>query len=122
MHEQLSAIQRTQVGRYRFTETDYAEELVVCRVGDRHGVRELLGRIDAITMTHGHVRICRCCWDLSRSSLRESYKDQHRQQRPRDASSLHLEASRIAYFIASISCCCVTMISCAMRRSRSLRP
>jgi len=60
VHQQLTAIERTQVARRRIAEPDDPEKLVVGRIGDGHRVRELLRGVDTIAMADRHVRIgCR---------------------------------------------------------------
>ncbi len=65
MHEQLSPVEGTQVGRRRVAQADDAQQLVVDRVGNRDGVGELLGRVDAVATADRHVRIGGRAWGLS---------------------------------------------------------
>ena len=65
MHQQLAAIERAEAGRERIAKPDDAEQLVVDRIGDRDGVGELLGGVDAIAMADRNVGVGGRAWDLS---------------------------------------------------------
>lgn len=56
MHQHLAAIKRAEIARLGIAQPDHAQKLVVHGVGDRDGVGELLGGIDAVAMTGGNVR------------------------------------------------------------------
>jgi hypothetical protein len=56
MDQQLSPIKRTEVSWLRFAKPDDTEQFVVHGVGDRHGVGELLRRVDTVAVAHGDVR------------------------------------------------------------------
>src|SRR3546814_10836861 len=57
MHQHLAAIERAEVAGLGIAAPDDAEQLVVGRIGDRNGVGELLGRIDAVVMADRPIRI-----------------------------------------------------------------
>jgi hypothetical protein len=56
VNQQLAPVQRTQVAGRGIAQPDHAEQPVVGRIGDGDGVRELLGRVDAVPVADGHVR------------------------------------------------------------------
>ena len=57
VHEHLPLVERAEIGRLRIAEPDHAEQLVVGGIGDRNGVGELLGGVDAVAMADRDVRI-----------------------------------------------------------------
>jgi hypothetical protein len=56
MHQQLSLVERTEIGGRRVAEGEHADELVIHRIDDRHRVRELVGRIESVPMADGEIR------------------------------------------------------------------
>src|SRR5262245_21638179 len=65
VHQQLTAVKRTEIGGQRIAEPDNAEQFVVEGIGDRYGVRELLRGIHAVAMTDRNVGIGGSARDLS---------------------------------------------------------
>ena len=57
MHQQLTLIEWTEIGRERITKANGANELIVDGIGDGDSVRVLLRRVDAVLMTNGNVGI-----------------------------------------------------------------
>jgi hypothetical protein len=57
MHQHLAPVERAEVAGRWVAQADHAEQLVVHRVGDRHGVGELLGRVDPVPVAHGSVGV-----------------------------------------------------------------
>jgi hypothetical protein len=57
VHQQLAAIERAEARRQWIAQPDDPEQLVVDRIGDRHGIGELLGGVDAIAMADRNVGI-----------------------------------------------------------------
>jgi hypothetical protein len=57
MHQHLSTVERAQIARLGIPEANHSQELVVGRVGDRDGVGELLGGVDAVTVADRNVRV-----------------------------------------------------------------
>ena len=56
----LALVERAEIARLRIAEADDAEQLVVDGIGDRNGVGELLGGIDAVAMADRNIGIgCR---------------------------------------------------------------
>jgi hypothetical protein len=56
MDQQLTAIERAQVGRHWLAETNHAEQPVVGGISDGDRVRKLFGGIHAVAMTHSNGR------------------------------------------------------------------
>ncbi len=57
MHQQLTLVERTEIGRQRITKADGANELVVDGIGDRDSVGVLFGGVDAVLMADGNIGI-----------------------------------------------------------------
>src|SRR5262249_51081996 len=57
MHQNLTAIERTEIPGLRIAETDLSQERVGGRVDHRNGVRELLGCVNAIASTDRNIRV-----------------------------------------------------------------
>ena len=53
--QKLSSVERAEVRWQRIPESNDAEQLVVGRIGDRHRIGELLGRVDAVVVADGDV-------------------------------------------------------------------
>src|SRR6516162_11863236 len=83
VHQQLPSIERAEVSRCRITKANGAEQLVVGRINDRHGVGELIRRIETVAMTYCDVR--RVCG--ARSLSRKRGNDTGQQQRECEAES-----------------------------------
>ena len=50
MDENLTLVERAEIGRLRIAQSDHAEELVIDRIGHRDRVRELLRGVKAVVM------------------------------------------------------------------------
>ena len=70
VHQDLTAVQRAEVLRLRLAQPDDAEQRVVGGVGDRDRVRELLGSIDPVAVTHRDIRGGGRCGGLARERSR----------------------------------------------------
>jgi len=57
MHKQLAVIERAQIAGLGIAEADHAEKRVRDWIGNRYGVRELLGRVDAVAVAQWNIRI-----------------------------------------------------------------
>ena len=56
VNKNLSPVERAEIARLRIAKTDDAEQPVVRRVDDRHGVRELLGGVYAVVVADRDLR------------------------------------------------------------------
>src|SRR6185437_16205284 len=74
VHEHLPAIERTKIAWLRIAETDDSEKPVGSGVGHRYRIRELLGRVDAIAIAYGNLRISGGARSLTGKSRRDSEK------------------------------------------------
>src|SRR6516162_7059554 len=77
MVQQLSAIERAEISRGRIAEANDAEQLVVGRINDRHGVGELVRRVEAVAMTYRDVWRVRGARSLSRKRGSDTEEQQH---------------------------------------------
>src|SRR4029077_19453414 len=98
-----------EIAGRRIPKANHADQPVVRGVGDGHRVRELLRRVHAVALTHGNP--------LAREAVPGREGSCGRKGGDTE-DAFHLRAIRIA----AISCCWVTTISCAMRRSCSFLP
>src|SRR5499433_4341801 len=83
VHQQLPAVERAEISRGRIAEANDAEQLVVGRINDRHGVGELVRRVEAVAMTYRDVWRVRGAWSLSR----KRGSDTGEQQRERETEN-----------------------------------
>ena len=56
MDENLTLVERAEIGRLRIPQLDHAQEIVIDRVRHRDRIRELLRRRDAVVMADRDVR------------------------------------------------------------------
>src|ERR1700689_2176228 len=78
---------------------DGADQRVVGGIGDGHGVRELLRRVDAIAMAYGNIGIGRRRRDLSTPRMRHTTERCRGEQHSEYRDALHITApSQGAWF------------------------
>src|SRR6516162_8205174 len=65
VHQQLPPVERTDISRRRIAKANDPEQLVVDGINDRHGVGELVRRVEAVAMTYRDVWRVRGAWSLS---------------------------------------------------------
>ena len=65
VHQQLPPVERTEISRRRIAKANDPEQLVVDGINDRHGVGELVRRVEAVAMTYRDVWRVRGAWSLS---------------------------------------------------------
>src|SRR5262245_22858056 len=65
VHQQLPPVERTEISRRRIAKANDPEQLVVRGINDRHGVGELVRRVEAVAMTYRDVWRVRGAWSLS---------------------------------------------------------
>ena len=95
MHQQLSTVERTQIPRRRVAQTDDAHERVAGRVSDRDGVRELLGRVDAIAMADRHIGVGARARGLSRPGRLDDRKGCGGQRYAEEEDAFHFGTPRV---------------------------
>src|SRR5258707_3871346 len=66
VHQQLPSIEWAEISRRRVTKANGAEHLIVGRINDRHGVGELVRRVETVAMTYRDVWRVRSAGSLSR--------------------------------------------------------
>jgi hypothetical protein len=81
MHQQLTLIEWTEIGRQWIAKVKGAKQLVVHGIGDGDSVRELLRRADTILMTNGNVGIGSGGRSLSGDSTPRTDKSCREQQK-----------------------------------------
>jgi hypothetical protein len=64
MDQELPSIEWTEVSGCRLAKSDYAQHRVACRIGNRNGIRKLLGCVDSVAMTYRDIRRAHRAWDL----------------------------------------------------------
>src|SRR5262249_572891 len=64
------------ISRRRVPKSNGAEHLVVRRVNDRHGVGELVRRVEAVAMTYRDIWRVRGAWSLSRKRRNDTREQQ----------------------------------------------
>src|SRR5262249_45109925 len=130
VHQQLPPVERAEISRGWIAKTNDAEQLVVDGINDRHGVGELVRRVETVAMAYRDVWRGRGARSLSSKRRNDAGK----QQRECEAQShwvrllrfnsvldggvresrgdyrCDVDASCRERCISSISCCCSTMI------------
>src|ERR1700751_5675544 len=79
----VPAVEGAEISRRRIAKANDAEQLVVGRINDRHGVGELVRRVEAVGMAYRDVRRVRRRRDLAR----KRGSDNAEQQRECEAKS-----------------------------------
>src|SRR5262245_6242288 len=67
VHQQLPPVERTEISRWRIAKANDAEQLVVDGINDRHGIGELVRRVETVAMTNRDVWRVRGARSLSRN-------------------------------------------------------
>src|SRR6201987_4253351 len=83
VHQELPAVERAEISGRRIAKANDAEQLVIGRINDRHGVGELVRRVEAVAMAYRDV------WRVrgARSLSRKRGSDTGEQQRECEAQS-----------------------------------
>src|SRR5262245_20470923 len=103
VHQQLAAIERAETRRQWIAESDHAEQLVVDGIGDRDGVGELLGGVDAIATADRNVGIGGSAWDLSGRGILRANENRRNQEDCQIRDALHVTAPWLDWWADSIS-------------------
>src|SRR5262245_25872210 len=80
VNQQLPSVERAEISRRRVTKANGAEHLVARRINDRHGVGELVGRVETVAVTYRDVWRVRGTWNLSRKRRNDTGEQQRERE------------------------------------------